>query len=37
MCAFYVYALGYQVYHDLSFLLIGLHNNGCKRKLINFN
>jgi hypothetical protein len=34
---FHMYAVGYEVYHYPSFLLVGLHSIGCKCKLINFN
>jgi hypothetical protein len=30
ICAFNMYAVGYEVYHHPPFLLIGLHNTGYK-------
>jgi hypothetical protein len=35
-CAVHMYAVGYEVYQHPQFSLTGLHNTGCKCKLINF-
>jgi hypothetical protein len=37
ICAFHMYAVGYEVYHHPPCLQIGLHSTGHKCKEINFN
>jgi hypothetical protein len=37
ICAFHMYAVGYEVFHHPPFILIVLHSTGFKRRWINFN
>jgi hypothetical protein len=37
ICAFHMYAVGYEVNHHPPFSVRRLHITGCKCKLINFN